>query len=350
MAVVSRDQIKSWFRRSLKPLEVHFASWIDSFWHKNDAIPMSSIDGLNEALNQRTITIDDALSDSSENPVQNKTVKAALDGKADASHTHTIANIPHLQEELSEKADKDTTDDLQRQIDLLAQGGSEEKEVVAVTTYSDLEIIAEPSQEVIYKTLDTNKLYLYNGEDFEDVTGRPVDNTIYVNDIAELFSTPEDEGMYSVLCVSTLGGVTSVSATYTLTITGTSRMLQNREGWAERVSVNGSYQWMWHRYSYEGHTHPELVHAATRAYTLDFGTGAELIQDVNMLGAVTINRLEVFNVARLYVTYGTVSHQLIDLTQPVSLNVEDGQIITWEIERAIDDGLACVGVRCSINS
>lgn len=92
------------------------------------------------------------------------------------------------------------------------------------------------------------------------------------------------------------------------------------------------------------------AHAATRAYTLDFGTGAELIQDVNMLGSVTINRLVVLNVARLYVTYGTVSHQLIDLTQPVSLNVADGQIITWEIERTIDDGLACVGVRCSINS
>lgn len=350
MAVVSRDQIKSWFRKGLKPLEVHFASWIDSFWHKNDAIPMSSIDGLNEALNQRTITIDEALSDESENPVQNKIITAAIEDKADTSHTHTISEIPRLQEELSEKAYKDTTDDLQRQIDLLAQSGTEEKEVVAVATYSDLEAIEEPSQEVIYKTLDTNKLYLYNGEDFEDVTGRPVDNTIYVNDIAELFSTPEYEGMYSVLCVTTSGGGTSVSATYTLTITGTSRMLQNREGWAECVSVNGAYQWMWHRYSYEGHTHQELVHAATRAYTLDFGTGAELIQDVNMLGSVTINRLVVLNVERLYVTYGTVSHQLIDLTQPVSLNVADGQIITWEIERTIDDGLACVGVRCSINS
>ena len=65
MAVVSRDQIKSWFRKGLKPLEVHFASWIDSFWHKNDAIPMSSIDGLNEALNQRTITINEPCAEQS---------------------------------------------------------------------------------------------------------------------------------------------------------------------------------------------------------------------------------------------------------------------------------------------
>ena len=89
--------------------------------------------------------------------------------------------------------------------------------------------------------------------------------------------------------------------------------------------------------------------AAVRAYTLDFGTGAELIQDVNMLGAITINRIDVLNVAHLYVTYGNVSHQEIDLTQPVSLSVADGVIITWEIVRSIEDGLACVGVCCNIN-
>lgn len=89
--------------------------------------------------------------------------------------------------------------------------------------------------------------------------------------------------------------------------------------------------------------------AATRAYTLDFGTSAELIQDVNMLGAITINEIHALNVAHLYLTYGNVTHQEIDLTQPVSLNVANHAIITWEIVRTTDDGLACVGVRCSIN-
>ena len=135
MAVVSRDQIKSWFRKGLKPLEVHFASWIDSFWHKNDAIPMSSIDGLNEALNQRTITIDDALSDSSTNPVQNRVVKQALDDlrievdsslsgtsenpiqnkvvtealgdKANVEHTHPMSEVEGLPEALNDKASAD---------------------------------------------------------------------------------------------------------------------------------------------------------------------------------------------------------------------------------------------------
>ena len=113
MAVVSRDQIKSWFRRGLKPLEVHFASWIDSFWHKNDAIPMSSIDGLNDALNQRTISIDDALSDSSTNPVQNRVVKQALDAQrieVDSSLSGTSENPVQnkvLTEALGDKAAAD---------------------------------------------------------------------------------------------------------------------------------------------------------------------------------------------------------------------------------------------------
>ena len=113
MAVVSRDQIKSWFRRGLEPLEVHFASWIDSFWHKNDAIPMSSIDGLNDALNQRTISIDDALSDSSTNPVQNRIVKQALDAQrieVDSSLSGTSENPVQnkvLTEALGDKAAAD---------------------------------------------------------------------------------------------------------------------------------------------------------------------------------------------------------------------------------------------------
>ncbi len=50
MAKVSRTQLYNWFKNGLKPIETHFANWIDSFWHKDDSIPMTSIDGLDEAL------------------------------------------------------------------------------------------------------------------------------------------------------------------------------------------------------------------------------------------------------------------------------------------------------------
>ncbi len=50
------------------------------------------------------ITVDSALSATSTNPVQNKVVKAALDAKANSSHTHEITNVNGLETALSEKA------------------------------------------------------------------------------------------------------------------------------------------------------------------------------------------------------------------------------------------------------
>lgn len=49
-------------------------------------------------------TIDSSLSNTSENPVQNKAVKSALDNKANSSHTHTISNVTDLQSALDSKA------------------------------------------------------------------------------------------------------------------------------------------------------------------------------------------------------------------------------------------------------
>lgn len=56
----------------------------DGLMSKSDK---SKLDGIAEGANKTTV--DSALSDSSTNPVQNKIVKAALDGKSDSGHTHT---------------------------------------------------------------------------------------------------------------------------------------------------------------------------------------------------------------------------------------------------------------------
>ena len=62
----------------------------------------SKLDGIATEAN-KTI-VDSALSSSSTNPVQNKVVKDALDGKANSSHSHSISNITNLQSALNEKA------------------------------------------------------------------------------------------------------------------------------------------------------------------------------------------------------------------------------------------------------
>ena len=235
----TREQLKAWFRRGMKPLQSQFAAWIDSYWHKDDQIPMASIEGLDDALNRAVVTVDDALSATSENPVQNKVVKAALDGKAASEHYH------------NEYAGFGDLEDLQAQIDLLAQREPATKEVVTVANAAALEEIAEPSTEVIYKTLDESKLFLWNGTQFDDVTGRAVNNSIYVADISVLLSLTLDDGVYSVLVVEG----SAVSATYSLSVANGGRVLANQDGWALRVQDNGGYAWQWHRYSYQGHTH-----------------------------------------------------------------------------------------------
>ena len=46
-----------------------------------------------EAVEAGGVTVDTALSSTSTNPVQNKAVKAALDGKASSSHEHAAGDI-----------------------------------------------------------------------------------------------------------------------------------------------------------------------------------------------------------------------------------------------------------------
>lgn len=62
----------------------------------------SKLDGIDIEAN-KTI-IDSTLSTSSTNPVQNKVVNSALDGKANSSHNHSISNITNLQLVLDNKS------------------------------------------------------------------------------------------------------------------------------------------------------------------------------------------------------------------------------------------------------
>lgn len=52
MAKVSLSTIKNWFRTALKPTQSQFWDTWDSFWHKDDSIPTSSITGLDAYLSQ----------------------------------------------------------------------------------------------------------------------------------------------------------------------------------------------------------------------------------------------------------------------------------------------------------
>ena len=51
--MASREQIKQWFKTFDKPLSSQFWEWLNSYWHKDDQIPIESIDGLTQNLQQK---------------------------------------------------------------------------------------------------------------------------------------------------------------------------------------------------------------------------------------------------------------------------------------------------------
>ena len=45
--------IKNWFKTGLKPTQQQFWDTWDSFWHKDDTIPVANIEGIDNLLNQK---------------------------------------------------------------------------------------------------------------------------------------------------------------------------------------------------------------------------------------------------------------------------------------------------------
>ena len=187
---VSLDTMKSWFKKGLYPTESQFASVFDSFWHKDDAIPMASVQNLTQTLNNKASAFHKhEMSDITDIAAFETSVNAKIAGKAEADHKHTFSDVDGLDEALNQ---------------------------------------------------------------------RP------------------------------------------------------------------------------------------HAYTLDFGTGGEMVQDVAMLGAGTIVKVITRNVARLFVTNSSNVRTEITSSEP-SISVADGDVLTWEIQRTTDDELACVGVKFQLS-
>ena len=49
--------LKNWFRTGLKPTQQQFWDWLDSYWHKSEAIPSGSVQGL-DALEIRVSNLE----------------------------------------------------------------------------------------------------------------------------------------------------------------------------------------------------------------------------------------------------------------------------------------------------
>lgn len=82
------------------------SSSANGFLSKEDK---SKLDGIATEANKTVV--DSSLSSSSNNPVQNKIVTNALNGKANSSHSHSISNITNLQSALDSKSETGHTHD-----------------------------------------------------------------------------------------------------------------------------------------------------------------------------------------------------------------------------------------------
>lgn len=109
---MDRATLKRWFSRGKKPTAAQFAEVFNSFFHKTeDNIGIADIGSLQQALNEKAEvqhrhtaaeidglpTIDNELSENSQNAVANATVTRALAGKSSVRHTHGMADVNGLQ-------------------------------------------------------------------------------------------------------------------------------------------------------------------------------------------------------------------------------------------------------------
>lgn len=121
-----------------------------------------------------------------------------------------------------------------------------------------------PDEGSVYITSDTSHIYLWNGSEFVDSTGQPVDNTLYVHNTTTELEQYTDRGMYNV-CVGGNSWYTMVVSSSRRTFFGRPprvsvtyrQLLCNNDGWYVRTKVNNGEwsEWEDHEYSYKGHKH-----------------------------------------------------------------------------------------------
>ncbi|MDL2289969.1 hypothetical protein LJB95_01010, partial [Paludibacteraceae bacterium OttesenSCG-928-F17] len=58
MAPINKETLKKWFARGEKPSELHFAAWMDSYWHKEEGFPISAVQNLQNTLNEKITATD----------------------------------------------------------------------------------------------------------------------------------------------------------------------------------------------------------------------------------------------------------------------------------------------------
>ncbi len=168
------------------------------------------LDGI--AANATRVLVDAELSSTSENAIQNKAVKAALDGKSDSGHTHDY--IPNAQKGVANGV---ATLDENGQVPA-TQLPSYVDDVVEVVKYDALPETGETGK--IYVTLDDNLTYRWGGTAYVEISKSlaigTTGSTAAAGNHRHDNATTEADGFMSAAMVEKLNGIESGANAYVL--------------------------------------------------------------------------------------------------------------------------------------
>lgn len=170
-------------------------SGVNGFVYDHDKKLENIDDGANKTV------VDSSLSSSSINPVQNKIVTNALNGKANSSHSHSISNITDLQSSLDGKTNINTRDFSFFLSDVILPEGSSiaDKSITRSHVHDTIQIPYKQSTQEGYRT-DT-----FNLENFDlFLSWSP--NSLGINsNIQFILLNPETNEKISVVCTPQQG-------------------------------------------------------------------------------------------------------------------------------------------------
>jgi lysophospholipase L1-like esterase len=163
--MASRLTLKGFFKKGAKPTAGQFASWIDSFWHKDeDAIPVDKVAGLSEVLAGKTST--DSLDYET---AQRVSADSNLQSQIDYL---TNRGIDYIAENAANKnaangyAGLDETGKI-----AAAQLPSYVDDVMEFAVFSALPVPGDPGK--IYITTDNNNEYRWSGSTYVQIVASP---------------------------------------------------------------------------------------------------------------------------------------------------------------------------------
>lgn len=174
---------------------VNSQSGVNGFVYDHDKKLENIDDGANKTV------VDSSLSGSSTNPVQNKIVTNALNGKASSSHSHSISNITDLQSSLDGKTNINTRDFSFFLSDVILPEGSSiaDKSITRSHVHDTIQIPYKQSTQEGYRT-DT-----FNLENFDLFLSWSPNSLGTNSNIQFILLNPETNEKISVVCTPQQG-------------------------------------------------------------------------------------------------------------------------------------------------